>query len=214
MTMILTEGTVLADAVRCVAPASVCARCGDVRIAREAAHESAAREALLDRAFGPGRHLKTSARMRAGRLPADGLSLVAREYETDRLLGSVRLWDVALGSGRGSDGDGRAALMLGPLAVDPNAQGAGIGGKMMRFAIAEAAFRGAAAIILVGDPGYYEPFGFSSALAADLRLPGPVEQHRFLGLELKAGALRSARGLVRSTGAFAPATGYGFALAG
>jgi predicted N-acetyltransferase YhbS len=201
MTVVPTHGAALAD-VKPSFASIFTVPVGAVRIGREATHEAPAREALLDRAFGAGRHTKTSARMRVGRLPANGLSLVARDGDSGRLLGTVRLWDVALGGAAG-EGDGRAALMLGPLAVDREAQGFGIGTKLMRFAIAEAAFRGAAAIILVGDPGYYASFGFTSALTADLRLPGPVEQHRFLGLELRPGTLGQARGLVRPTGAMA-----------
>jgi predicted N-acetyltransferase YhbS len=175
---------------------------GAVRIVRESAADAGAREALLDRAFGPGRHLKTSARMRAGRFPAQGLSLLARDQDNGRLLGTVRLWTIVLGDG--ADGDGRSALLLGPLAVDTDAQSAGVGAKLMRHAIADAAFRGHAAIILVGDPEYYERFGFSADLTADLRLPGPVEQRRFLGLALRPGALAGATGLVRMMDTFAP----------
>jgi predicted N-acetyltransferase YhbS len=175
---------------------------GAIRIDRETGTEAGVREALLDRAFGPGRYLKTSERMRAGRLPL--LSLVARDTDAGRLVGSVRLWSVALGDG--VEGDGRAALMLGPLGVDPNAKGAGVGSRLMRFAIAEATFAGHAAIILVGDPDYYERFGFCGGLTADLRLPGPVEQRRFLGLALRQDALTGASGLVRPTGAPAPDT--------
>ena len=69
---------------------------------------SAAREALLDPAYGPARFTKPSERLREGRLPADGLSFVA--IEDGRVVGTVRLWDVAAGPGR-------PALLLGPLAV-------------------------------------------------------------------------------------------------
>lgn len=168
-------------------------------ISEEAPAEAGAREALLDRAMGASRHLKTSARLRAGRRPADGLALVARERDGGRVVGTVRLWPVALGGGEA--GDGRAALMLGPLAVDPTLQGGGIGGALMRRALAEAAARGHAAVILVGDPDYYVRFGFSAEAMANLSLPGPVERHRFLGLELAPGALAGAAGMVRATGA-------------
>jgi predicted N-acetyltransferase YhbS len=170
-----------------------------IRIQQEGAGDIGPREALLDRAFGPGRHLKTSARMRVGRLPAKGLALVACNDVTGQLLGSIRLWDVALG--QHAEGDGRRALMLGPIGVDPAAQGQGVGGKLMRFALAEAAFRGHSSVILVGDPEWYEQFGFSGRYVADLRLPGPVEQRRFLGLELRPRALDGACGVVRPIGA-------------
>ncbi|MDR3376743.1 MAG: N-acetyltransferase [Ancalomicrobiaceae bacterium] len=172
------------------------------QIRREGAAEAVAREALLDRAFGPNRHLKTSARLRAGRLPADGLSLVAEDVASGRLLATVRLWTMALGNG--IDGDARPALLLGPLAVDPQAQGRGIGARLMRFSLAEAACRGHGSVILVGDPEYYARFGFEARLVADLALPGPVETRRFQGFELIPGALQGAAGLVRPTGAMAP----------
>ncbi len=174
-----------------------------IRIQQEGAADEALREALLDRAFGPGRHLKTSARMRAGRLPAEGLALVARDVDTGAIVGSVRLWSVVLGDG--IEGDAREALMLGPIGVDRQAQGQGVGSKLMRHVLAEAAFRGHAAVILVGDPEYYERFGFDGRLVAELRLPGPVEQRRFLGLELKPGALAGAAGIVKPTGRPIPA---------
>ncbi len=45
-----------------------------------------------------------------------------------------------------------------------------------------------ALIILVGDPEYYERFGFSGAnTTSALAMPGPVERRRFLALELKQG---------------------------
>jgi predicted N-acetyltransferase YhbS len=167
------------------------------QISQEMGSDIGAREALLDRAMGPARHIKTSARLRSGRKPAEGLALVARDA-TGWLVGTVRLWHVALGE------EGRSCLMLGPLAVDPAAQGTGIGQKLMHWALAEAAFRGHEAVILVGDPEYYGRFGFSETPAVDLVLPGPVERRRFLGLELRSGALAGASGMVRATGELVP----------
>ncbi|KQT45298.1 acetyltransferase [Aureimonas sp. Leaf454] len=171
-----------------------------VTLGAEASHEASAREALLDRAMGPGRRRKASEALRRGRLPAEGLSLAARD-EADTLVGTVRLWNVAAGD------DGAPALLLGPLAVDPAVPRAGIGSALMRRAIAEAQFRGHRAIVLVGDPGFYERFGFSAERAAALVMPGPFERHRLLGLELDPGALSGAAGLIRPTGRRASATG-------
>jgi len=63
-----------------------------------------------------------------------------------------------------------------------------------------------AAVLLVGDEPFYRRFGFCRALTEQLRLPGPFERERFLGLELAPGALAGARGIVTATGAPAPAT--------
>jgi predicted N-acetyltransferase YhbS len=153
----------------------------------------AAREALLDRAMGPGRRRKSSEKLRRGRRPSEGLAFVARDA-AGAVAGTVRLWDVARGEG------GRPALLLGPLAVDPALKNAGIGSALMRHAIAEAARLGHAAILLVGDAPYYARFGFSADRTGALAMPGPYERHRFLALELKPGALDGAEGVLKAAG--------------
>ena len=150
-----------------------------------------ARELLLDRCLGERRTAKSSERLREGRLPAAGLSLTAEQDGV--VVGTVRLWHV--------EADGVPALLLGPLAVSPDLQGAGLGKALMREAIWRAACRGHGAILLVGDAAYYERFGFSTSLTRDLAMPGPVERERFLGLELRPGALDGACGVLLAIGA-------------
>jgi predicted N-acetyltransferase YhbS len=165
----------------------------------ETLHDVPAREALLDRSLGPARQRKSSERIRSGRLPAEGLSLVARDLGDggDRLVGTVRLWHA-------SSDDDRAALLLGPLAVDESCRAAGIGAALVQLAIARAADRGHGAILLVGDAPYYGRFGFSADLTRDLAMPGPFERRRLLGLELRPGALLGARGVIRAAGERVP----------
>lgn len=158
----------------------------------EQAGDTFARETLLDRAFGPGRFRKSSEKIRAGRLPADGLALVARDGE--RLVGSVRLWHAEAAA------SGTPLLLLGPLAVDGDCRGAGVGAALMRLALQRAREAGHGAVVLVGDEPYYRRFGFSTAGMAELAMPGPYERDRFLGLELVAGALSGAEGVLRPTG--------------
>ena len=59
---------------------------------------------------------------------------------------------------------------------------------------------GHGAVLLVGDAPYYARFGFSSERTGALAMPGPYEPHRFLALELKAGALKGANGVLRPSG--------------
>ena len=164
----------------------------------EAPADAAAREALLDRAFGAGRFAKTCERLREGRLPARGLALKAVD-DAGRMIGTLRFWHVSIGTER-------PALMLGPLAVESNAREGGVGSALMRAGLARAAELGHDAVILVGDAPYYERFGFDAHATASLAMPGPVERERFLALELVEGALDGAEGEVRAAGAivFAP----------
>ena len=162
-------------------------------IGLETAADIPARDALLDRAMGPRWRKKSSEKLRKGRIPAEGLALVARD-EFGTVVGTVRLWDVAAGI------DGAHALLLGPLAVEPTLKSAGIGSALMREAIAEATRLGHAAIILVGDAPYYGRFGFSARKTGHLAMPGPYERHRLLALELVPRALDGARGVIRPAG--------------
>ncbi|MFD2184722.1 GNAT family N-acetyltransferase [Rhodoplanes azumiensis] len=161
-----------------------------ITIRPERPADGPAREALLDRAMGPCRFTKGSERLRAGNTPAAGLALVAVMTGLDgreRVVGTVRLWPVVAG--------GRDALLLGPLAVDPDRQSEGIGAALMRRALAEAARRGHAAVLLVGDASYYARFGFSAVATGGLTMPNGREP-RLLARALSPGALDGAAGPV------------------
>jgi predicted N-acetyltransferase YhbS len=162
----------------------------NMTIRHERLADVAAREALLDEAFGDGRLRKSSQRLRDGRPPAEGLAFVATE--AGRLVGTARLWDVACG--------GWPALLLGPVAVACDRQGEGIGAALIAHAIGAARARGHAAIVLVGDAPYYGRFGFTAEKTGALAMPGPFERHRLLGLELIAGSLDGACGGIAAAG--------------
>jgi len=164
-------------------------------IRNERSTDIAARERLLDAAFGPARFAKASERLREDRLPAEGLSFIASEGR--RVIGTARLWDISIGNGS-------RALMLGPVAVAEDCRSQGLGGALVRRAIQAARKLGHDAIVLVGDPEYYERFGFSGAKTRDLWMPGPFERRRLLGRELVAGALDGARGMIAPAGRLAP----------
>jgi predicted N-acetyltransferase YhbS len=156
-----------------------------ISIRTERPADVAAREALLDVAYGPVRFTKPSQRLREHRDPA--LSFVA--LEQGRVVGTVRLWPVVAGAGR-------PALLLGPLAVHPDCRRRGIGAALMRRALGAAGEAGHAAVLLVGDASYYGRFGFTAAKTGALAMPGS-EPERLLALELVPGALDGAQGLVR-----------------
>ncbi len=155
-----------------------------VTLTDEREEHAPAVEQLLDRAYGQARWHKPSQRLRQGRLPLRGPSLVA--VDGTRLVGTVRLWTVQAG--------GRRALLLGPLAVDPSWRDQGVGSALMDEALRRAEAAGEGAVLLVGDAGYYERFGFRAEATAGLWLPEPVDRRRFLARELRPQALAGARG--------------------
>ena len=176
-----------------------------IQILQERPQDQRHIEPLLDLTFGPERHQRTTYRLREGVPPLAELCHVALDpYGT--LLASLRFWPVLAASA--------PAILLGPLAVAPRLQGRGIGRGLLRHALAEARRLDHGLCIVVGDPAYYAPFGFRSAVAAGLVMPGPVEPARFQVLELAPGALEERQGVVaacpRAPGA-AQVTGEGAA---
>ncbi len=162
-----------------------------ITIRSERPADTAAREALLDVAYGASRFTKPSQRLREGREAA--LAFVATGH--GRLVGTVRLWPVVVS---GWAGAGRPALLLGPLAVDPDCRRRGFGAALMRRAIRAAGLAGHAAVLLVGDAAYYARFGFSAAKTGALSMTGLAEPDRLLALELDPGALDGAHGKIRA----------------
>ena len=166
-----------------------------INIREERVTDVAAREALLDAEYGAGRFTKASARLREGRVPAKGLSLVA--VERGQIVGTIRLWHVTAGPGC-------PALLLGPLTVHPDYRNRGIGSALVRRALTRARLGGYRAVLLVGDAAYYGRFGFAAGRTGALWMPGRFERDRLLALELRPHALTGARGMIAATGQLEP----------
>ena len=157
------------------------------KILHQRRKDAAPIEPLLDRTFGFDRHHKTVYRLREGIAPIDRLCFVALALDGG-LLGSLRFWPIRIGAA--------PAILLGPLAVEPALQGAGIGRGLLGHGLTRAKRRGARICVVVGAPDYYAPFGFDNAAGHGLILPGPVEPERFQVLEIVAGALDRVSGLI------------------
>jgi len=143
--------------------------------------------ALQSRAFGPGRFARTAYRVREG---APDLSPFCRvALSGDRLVAAVRMTPITIGGQAG-------ALLLGPLAVDPEVAGRGHGRRLVSEALDAARAAGMALVVLVGDMAYYGRLGFGPVPLGRIRLPGPVDPARLLAAELAPGALDGFRGVV------------------
>jgi predicted N-acetyltransferase YhbS len=139
--------------------------------------------ALVERAFGPGRYAKAAERLREGNTPQARLSFVAQVGE--RLAGSVRLWSIKVG--------GRPATFLGPIAVEADQRGGGLGRELVERACEAARRAGCEAVLLVGDMAWFEQSGFQ--IAPKVTMPGPVDPRRVLVKELVPGAAERLEGL-------------------
>lgn len=145
-------------------------------------------EAVLARAFGPGRFAKTSERVRErGALAAPRLSRIALSGE-GQVIGVCRVWRVEPGA---------PCYFMGPLAVDPAARNQGLGLALARDATAACRASGeAGGIIVVGAEKFFAPLGFAAAPKGRVLLPGPVNPARLLWLELRPGGLDKVAGMV------------------
>ena len=148
-------------------------------------------EPLLDRTFGADRKQRTVYRLREGLPPLPELAFVAVD-DSATLLASIRYWPIVIGD--------TPAVLLGPLAVEPRLQGQGIGKNLVRFSLDAARRLGHGVCVVVGEPTYYRPYGFTNASEAAIALPGPVDLERFLVAPLKDGALEGVQGLIGRAG--------------
>ncbi|MFJ4432267.1 GNAT family N-acetyltransferase [Pseudomonas sp. NPDC089395] len=108
------------------------------------------------------------------RLRANGaltLSLVAEDE--GGIVGQVSVSPVRI------DGQDLGWYGLGPIAVAPDRQGQGIGAALMREALDSMREQGAAGLVLLGEPDYYQRFGFKAY--AQLSYPG-VPPEYFMAL--------------------------------
>lgn len=134
-------------------------------------------EALLDRAFEPERHKRTAYKVREGTDWLPGLSFAALDGE-EHLVGTIQCWPVGL-----TDPEGRVhpMIMVGPVAVLPEHQGAGYGKALMLACLGAIDPRAALPQVMIGDPEYYGRFfGFTKEPTGEWELPGPFEQRRLL----------------------------------
>jgi predicted N-acetyltransferase YhbS len=146
---------------------------------------------LHERVFGPGRYARTAYRVREG--APKGTPLLSQYCRCvavgPRLLGSLNMTKVSIGG----TGD---ALLLGPVAVDPEFANQGFGRSMINDAIDAARKDGVKLMLLVGDAPYYARMGFVAVPTGQITLPGPVNPARLLAIELQPGVLDSYRGKV------------------
>ncbi|TBR62040.1 GNAT family N-acetyltransferase [Westiellopsis prolifica IICB1] len=89
------------------------------------------------------------------------------------------------------------SLALAPLAVKPSHQRQGIGSKLVEVGLSKCREFDYSVVIVVGEPGYYQRFGFQTAGKFGLRSSLFFPDEVFMVLELKPAALTNITGTVR-----------------
>jgi putative acetyltransferase len=118
------------------------------------------------------------------------VSLVA--VDDGQVVGHILFSDVSISKAP----EGFRAAGLAPVAVLPESQSQGIGGRLIREGLERCKQAGYDAIVLLGYPAYYSRFGFVRAIDYQLDNEyGVVEE--FMVLELRKGALASVSGMVK-----------------
>lgn len=132
-------------------------------------------DALIERAFGPGRYAKAAERLREHNHPLLDISFTA--WCGGDLVGCVRMWPILIGD--------EPAVLLGPFAVEPEWRSRGLGAALIERACAATRAAGHALIFLVGDEPYFGPLGFQVVPPGRIHMPGPVDPRRVMFMALR-----------------------------
>jgi putative acetyltransferase len=118
------------------------------------------------------------------------ISLVA--LVEDRIVGHILFSPVVIQSDEASF----PAMGLGPMAVLPEAQGKGIGTRLVERGLRECKAKGHDVVIVLGHATYYPRFGFVPSKPYGIRWEQDVPEEVFMVLALEDGALEGKAGIV------------------
>lgn len=97
----------------------------------------------------------------------------------------------------GEDGRSHDSLALAPMAVAPDYQKQGIGGKLIQAGLEASRTLGYRSVIVLGHEHYYPKFGFVSTERWQIKSPYNVPSEAFMGIELVQNGLRGIAGTVK-----------------
>lgn len=139
-------------------------------------------------AFGGEEEVLLVQRLRKSPSFIPELSLVA--VKSGRVVGHILFSSIIIETQKGAV----PALSLAPMAVLPEFQRQGIGSELVQQGLRESKRLGHNIVVVVGHPGYYPRFEFTSARAKGLEVPFKVPDEAFMVLELIPGALDGIKG--------------------
>lgn len=141
-----------------------------VTIRRETDADIPAIDDIITTAFAGVEHSdQTEAEIVRRLRDADALSVSLVAVVDGEIVGHVAVSPVAIEDGTGG------WFGLGPIAVAPDIQGKGIGSLLMNEALAALERGEAGGVVVLGDPDYYQRFGFVQT--EQLTYPGPPPEY-------------------------------------
>jgi putative acetyltransferase len=151
--------------------------CEELLIRGEAPADIAAIRAVNEAAFGQRFEADLVDALRGEAHPF--ISLVAAR--NGEIVGHICFSPVTVGD----DQQSGAYLGLGPMAVLPAAQNAGIGSRLVMAGLDECRRRRGALVVVVGHPAFYPRFGFQPASRLGLTCEYDVPDDVFMALRLE-----------------------------
>jgi putative acetyltransferase len=88
------------------------------------------------------------------------------------------------------------ALLLAPVCVRLEYRNQGIGSDFIRHSLEMAKERGFKTVFLVGDPEFYQRFGFQATVEYGIKNTGNIPDKYVMALELEKGLLGNAGGTI------------------
>lgn len=162
----------------------------EIRIRQEEKEDHKRVYKINKMAFGQEKESKLIEKIRRGPNFVPELSLVAEK--DNEIVGHILFSKIQIVGESEYE-----TLMLAPLAVIPELQKQGIGGKLIKKGIEKAKELGVESIIVVGHKDYYPKFGFQKASKWGIKCPFEVPDGAFMGIELTDKALENKAGVVQ-----------------
>ena len=162
----------------------------EIRIRQEVKEDYKRVYEINKMAFGQENESKLIEKIRRGSCFVSELSLVAEK--DNEIVGHILFSKIKIVADSEFE-----SLALAPMAVIPELQKQGIGGKLIKKGIEKAIELGFDSIIVLGHKDYYPKFGFQKASKWGIQSPFEVPDEAFMAIELIEKALENKAGVVR-----------------
>ncbi len=161
----------------------------EIRIRQEVKEDYKRVYEINEMAFGQENESKLIEKIRRGPNFVPELSLVAEK--DNEIVGHILFSKIKIVGESEFE-----TLMLAPIAVIPELQKQGVGGKLIKKGIEKAKELEFDSIIVVGHKDYYPKFGFQKASQWGVQCPFEVPDGAFMAIELTEKALENKAGVV------------------